>query len=552
MATAEEYDCVDKLLQPSKKIIKKGFHISFEPFEKRVELWNIIRQNYETYEDGECGRFIDKMDNFHRSLFEISLIILSRSYKKNNEDFPPANLYDEKHIGLYEKIEQYNVFEIQSKEDIQKKLLAKDKKIMQLYEEYYRNMDEWVNNLIEDSDIRLPVRWYLKHKWNGIYKKKLNDAINELNDKYDWVAKLIFQWKQENLSAPNTPTGPTSGKVGSIYDFSIQIESDNDEDFSYQFDWGDGTQSNWLEKPNQKKSWSSPDFYQIKIKRRTETAESPWSSPLIIMISDEKQKEEIIEGSRLVEIGEAKWYENNFIGRLKRQLQNEVKIGSKTYILEQINEFKQEEYIKYLDNNNPNIHNKLPQNRYIIATLTEKKMFRKKNKITIKALSYSRIEQYYKMGKDTYPLNFDDINPYITEMMDSNKNQKTIFCIGSPTGFSNEILSHINGEEFYKNFLSTFSLCLIDLETGKLIINPHDTLATEFQNLCRLETDQERIAQIKKEIETMLMEANIPLMSAVKLFGSRHLVKQVFYELEQEKGYIVKNFKDIGLVLTRR
>jgi len=132
------------------------------------------------------------------------------------------------------------------------------------------------------------------------------------------------------------------------------------------------------------------------------------------------------------------------------------------------------------------------------------------------------------------------------------KKEKMLLCIASPTGFSLQVREHMEGEDFHKNFLSTVSVCLIDMETGKLIINPHDEIAQDFKEIFMLEIDKEKMAKIKRCIEEKLIEKDyICLKDAIKLCGDKKLVKKVFYDFEDEKGYKVKYIRNVGLVLVR-
>jgi len=77
-------------------------------------------------------------------------------------------------------------------------------------------------------------------------------------------------------SSPSTPIlmGPTSGKTGQSYTYSaVSTDPENDQ-LSYLFTWGDGTNSGWLgpfdsgETMNASHSWTNDGTYSIQVKAR--------------------------------------------------------------------------------------------------------------------------------------------------------------------------------------------------------------------------------------------------------------------------------------------
>lgn len=98
----ERIDCVERLLKPARKVLKLGKEINYYPFEKRVALWNEIRENYESYLDGSCGTFLSDLDMHIRSQFEASLLVLALSFKINKEDFKGVEMFNDKEFELYD------------------------------------------------------------------------------------------------------------------------------------------------------------------------------------------------------------------------------------------------------------------------------------------------------------------------------------------------------------------------------------------------------------------------------------------------------------------
>ena len=47
-----------------------------------------------------------------------------------------------------------------------------------------------VEEVLDDPSFKLPLRYYLKNKWEG-YKGKINEAIRSLITELDWFGNLI-------------------------------------------------------------------------------------------------------------------------------------------------------------------------------------------------------------------------------------------------------------------------------------------------------------------------------------------------------------------------
>jgi N-acetylneuraminic acid mutarotase len=94
----------------------------------------------------------------------------------------------------------------------------------------------------------------------------------------------------EAISTPNSPSGPTNGTTGTSYSYSTGGSTSNlGHSMQYQFDWGDGTYSDWLSvgTTSVSKSWTSAGSYTLKAQARCAThtsVVSGWSSALFVNI----------------------------------------------------------------------------------------------------------------------------------------------------------------------------------------------------------------------------------------------------------------------------
>jgi len=105
---------------------------------------------------------------------------------------------------------------------------------------------------------------------------------------------FIIDCKKSNNppDPPEIPSGISGGRINIAYDFITSAIDPDGDSISYQFDWGDGTQSVWSSfrfngaSVTMSKSWSQTGTYLIKaIAKDTRGALSDWSDELIITIS---------------------------------------------------------------------------------------------------------------------------------------------------------------------------------------------------------------------------------------------------------------------------
>lgn len=90
---------------------------------------------------------------------------------------------------------------------------------------------------------------------------------------------------------PTTPSGPTNGVNNVDYTYSTMSQDPDQEDLYYQFNWGDGTVSNWYgpytsgETIEATYAWPDAGIYDITVRAKDELGgQSLWSEPLTVTI----------------------------------------------------------------------------------------------------------------------------------------------------------------------------------------------------------------------------------------------------------------------------
>jgi hypothetical protein len=104
-----------------------------------------------------------------------------------------------------------------------------------------------------------------------------------------WYTFTTQQQPNVPPNKPNKPSGTTSGKIKVVYTYTTSTTDTNGDQVYYMWDWGDGTQSNWLGPYNSgitintTHKWTTKGSYSIKVKATDiNGAESSLSDPLPI------------------------------------------------------------------------------------------------------------------------------------------------------------------------------------------------------------------------------------------------------------------------------
>jgi len=139
--------------------------------------------------------------------------------------------------------------------------------------------------------------FYHENEFNYYYHTP-QDTIENMNITYATkCSKLIIASlaKLNKLSStpPDAPTisGPTNGKVGLEYDFTLVTADPDGDNIFYYIYWDDGTASEWIgpyvsgEEIIVNHSWRYPGTYEIRAKAKDiyETVSS-WSEPYLVTI----------------------------------------------------------------------------------------------------------------------------------------------------------------------------------------------------------------------------------------------------------------------------
>jgi hypothetical protein len=117
---------------------------------------------------------------------------------------------------------------------------------------------------------------------------QLNATLTAVEYSTNWVPSYA-----ETISIPTTPSGPTSGITGTSYTFTTGGSSSNfGHPIQYFFDWGDGTNSDWLPvgTATASKTWTTGGVFTVRARARCATdtdTVSNWSIGMTVSIGVE-------------------------------------------------------------------------------------------------------------------------------------------------------------------------------------------------------------------------------------------------------------------------
>jgi len=515
-----DIECTEKLLLPAKRVLKAGPQIRYEAFERRVVLWNQIRENFDRYQDGVCGTFLRDLDSHFCSQFDAALVALAVSVKANGESFDAVKIFSDEELGLYERVERYNVFELLTPNDIKKRLIRRDESLLSLLHDHYIEMDSWVDATLENPEIRLTLRGYLKKRWGG-YKGKANAAVAEAVTELDWLGSLIATWKDEAESRER----------------GIRSEAEAEREAQFR-------------RMKEKEAILRDQEQEVIRREEALTSREQRIEAAMRALKGNGQGER----SRYVSAGEAKQYELTFIGRMERKIGDSPVIGGRAFYVEGIEE-NRGTFAGYAGE----AKKILPENRSLTIRLVEKKLLGRKKHYVFDACYASRIGRYVDAGYDCDPLVLDDVTVMLADMRDRARSSGvvTVLCLASPTGFERWVRDFIDSDEFHRNFISKYlSVLLLDMETGDLAFNPADETAQAFSDICKLEIDSEKEAKVRRDVKGAMRDAlklrnHVVFDDIQKALGNGSLIKPAFYDWAAEMGGEVQFVEGVGLVMMR-
>jgi hypothetical protein len=118
-----------------------------------------------------------------------------------------------------------------------------------------------------------------------------------------------FTQQDETISKPGTPSGELNPIVGVSYTYTTSGATSNlGHPVEYQFNWGDGSQSNWSTFTNASHSWSSPGPRTVTVTARCQTHTDKTNTSDGLSVNVQRPTELVLKNI-IVEIGPPKIWE---------------------------------------------------------------------------------------------------------------------------------------------------------------------------------------------------------------------------------------------------
>ena len=179
----------------------------------------------------------------------------------------------------------------------------------------------WIEFDFDDVEVNIEQTYYLVvfgygettyyHQWwasiyqESNYKRGIrlfNPYFDEQPDNWIETPKQDFCFKIYGESVPNRPplkpgipSGTTSGKPCSTYDYSVSTIDPDNNYVRFEFDWGDGTSHGWNNPvpsgstQTYQHNWDEKGTYEVKVRAKDSHDEiGPWSDPLYVTMSKSK------------------------------------------------------------------------------------------------------------------------------------------------------------------------------------------------------------------------------------------------------------------------
>jgi hypothetical protein len=128
--------------------------------------------------------------------------------------------------------------------------------------------------------------WTFNH-WAGDLSGSINPTTITMNGNKSIIANFTLSNQPPNT--PGKPNGPAQGKIKQTYTYTAVTTDVDGDQISYQFDWGDGSMSEWAGPfesgvtASATHTWMKKGNYGIKVKAKdSHGAESGWSESLPI------------------------------------------------------------------------------------------------------------------------------------------------------------------------------------------------------------------------------------------------------------------------------
>jgi hypothetical protein len=160
-------------------------------------------------------------------------------------------------------------------------------------------IDEWTEYYPSNVTISRTYIW--QNPGTYYIQVKAEDALGAQSPFSEKTKIIVISIDNDPPNKPLVPQGPSLGLTGTSYSYSSSTDDPNGDRIYYQFDWDDGTISEWVGPYDSGQTvtishiWENKGSYQIKVKAKDEAGlESIWSDPLPITLAKTRMNQNIL------------------------------------------------------------------------------------------------------------------------------------------------------------------------------------------------------------------------------------------------------------------
>lgn len=159
-----DFDCLDNVLKPIKRIERKGLQdLLYEDEEKLVEFWNKVEVARDFFEDNDSCGADASMHKEIESRIALARLKLGTSLN-NNGSYPNiTKRFNETELGLYEIIEEFRFFDDYSIEEIKDRIGRQEGKVYEMVKNYSAKMESNKDHIFENPEIKPGIAIAIKN-----------------------------------------------------------------------------------------------------------------------------------------------------------------------------------------------------------------------------------------------------------------------------------------------------------------------------------------------------------------------------------------------------
>lgn len=182
-----DWDCVENVLKPVKRIERDGFQdLLYEDEERRVELWNRLEECRDFFKDNDACGADSNLYKEIESRLALARLKLATSLNETSSFPDITKKFSEIELGLFKIIEEFRFFDDYSTGEIKDKIGRQDGKVYDIVKNYSTKIDTRREQIFENPEIKPGIAIAIKN-----LLKERTDKIQEAVIEYTQVYGVV-------------------------------------------------------------------------------------------------------------------------------------------------------------------------------------------------------------------------------------------------------------------------------------------------------------------------------------------------------------------------